>query len=160
MGLDLANVKRWAEEIRSMTDDQETFLDTLDGQTDAIEVLRRVVIARQEAAAQEAATKDLATQYVARAKRLGERQTKLTEFMGEILDAIGDKKIALDIATVSRSAGQQRVEIEDETQIPTQLMRVKSSPDAAAIKAQLKAGVDVPGARLVEGNKSVTVRIK
>lgn len=160
MGLDLANVKRWADEIRSMTDDQETFLDTLDGQTDAIEVLRRVVIARQEAAAQEAATKDLAAQYVARAKRLGERQTKLTEFMGEILDAIGDKKIALDIATVSRSAGQQRVEIEDETQIPTQLMRVKSSPDAAAIKAQLKAGVDVPGARLVEGNKSVTVRIK
>lgn len=160
MTLDLGHVKAWAEKIREMTDDAETFLDTLEGQTDAFEVLRRCVLARAEAAAQEATTKDLAATYTARARRLSEKQDSLSQFIGEIMDAIGETKIALDVATVSRMAGKQKVSVIDEDQIPTQLTRVTYKPDLAAIKAQLDAGVTVPGAELITGNKSIAVRIK
>lgn len=158
--LDLGHVARWAEEIRAMTDDAETFLDTLDGQTDAIEVLRRVVLARAEAAAQEQATKDLANTYRERATRLAARQERLSVFLGEILDAIGETKVALDVATVARTKGQPKVEVIDEAEIPTQLTRVKRSPDLPTIKAALKAGEEIPGCRLIVGTPSVTVRIK
>lgn len=160
MGLDLGHVKAWAEKIREQTDDAETFLDTLDGQTDAIDVLRRCVLARAEAAAQEAATKDLAATYTARAKRLAEKQDSLSAFMGEILDAIGETKVSLDVATVSRMAGRPKVSVIDEDQIPTQLTKATYKPDLAAIKAQLEAGESVPGAELITGNKSINVRIK
>lgn len=158
--LDLGHVARWAEEIRAMTDDTETFLDTLDGQTDAIEVLRRMVLARAEAAAQEQATKDLANTYRERAARLAARQERLSVFLGEILDAIGETKVALDVATVTRTKGQPKVEVIDEAEIPTQLTRVKRSPDLVAIKAALKGGEEIPGVRLIDGKQSVTVRIK
>jgi hypothetical protein len=158
--LDLSHVARWAEEIRAMTDDTETFLDTLDGQTDAINVLRRVVLARAEAAAQEQATKDLANTYRERAARLAARQERLSVFLGEILDAIGEAKVALDVATVARTKGQPKVEVVDESEIPTQLTRIKRSPDLVAIKAALKSGEEIPGCRLTAGTPSITVRIK
>jgi hypothetical protein len=41
MGLDLGHVKAWAEKIREQTDDSETFLDTMDGKTDSLDLLRR-----------------------------------------------------------------------------------------------------------------------
>lgn len=151
---------RWAEEIRALTDDQETFLDTLDGQTDAIEVLRRVILARAEASAQEAATKALAETYKERAARLKMRQDRLSAFAGEILDAIGETKVALDVATITRTKGQPKVEVVDEAEIPSQLCRVKTSPDLVAIKAALKGGENIPGVRLIDGAASVTVRIK
>jgi len=160
MGLDLAHVKAWADKIREQTDDHETFLDTLEGQTDAFEVLRRCVLARAEAAAQEAATKELAATYTARARRLAERQDSLSQFIGEILDAIGETKVALDVATVSRIAAKTKVNVIDEDQIPTQLTRVTYKPDLVAIKAQLEAGETVPGAELTQGSKSINVRIK
>lgn len=160
MGLDLGHVKAWADKIRAMTDDEETFLDTLDGQTDALDVLRWCVIARAEAAAQEAATKELAAAYTARARRLAEKQDSLSQFIGEILDAIGETKVQLDVATVSRIAGRPKVNLIDEDQIPTQLTKATYRPDLAAIKAQLEAGETVPGAELITGNKSINVRIK
>ena len=160
MGLDLAHVKAWADRIREQTDDPETFLDTLEGQTDALEVLRRCVLARAEAAAQEAATKELAAIYFARSRRLAEKQDSLSQFIGEILDAIGETKVQLDVATISRIAGRPKVNLIDEDQIPTQLTKVTYKPDLVAIKAQLEAGEIVPGAELTQGNKSINVRIK
>jgi hypothetical protein len=160
MGLDLAHVKAWADRIREQTDDPETFLDTLEGQTDALEVLRRCVLARAEAAAQEAATKELEAIYFARSRRLAEKQDSLSQFIGEILDAIGETKVQLDVATVSRISAKTKVGIIDEDQIPTQLTKVTYKPDLVAIKAQLEAGEIVPGAELVQGNKSINVRIK
>lgn len=160
MGLDLAHVKAWADKIREQTDDEQTFLDTLEGQTDAFEVLRRCVLARAEAAAQEAATKELAATYTARARRLSEKQDSLSAFIGEILDAIGETKVALDVATVSRISAKTKVKVIDEDQIPTQLTKATYKPDLVAIKAQLEAGETVPGAELTQGNKSINVRIK
>jgi hypothetical protein len=94
------------------------------------------------------------------AERLAEKQDSLSQFMGMILDTIGETKVALDVATVSRTAGRPKVSVIDEDQIPTQLTKATYKPDLAAIKAQLEAGESVPGAELITGNKSINVRIK
>jgi hypothetical protein len=82
--------------------------------------------------------------------------------MGKVLDAIGETKIQRPIGTISRTKGRQSLEVFDEAEIPSQLMRTKITiePDTAAIKAQLEAGVIVPGAQIKTGEPGITVRIK
>lgn len=160
MKISIENIRRWAEEIKELTDDEETFLDTLDGQTDFMDILERLARYRLEATAYEDAARAMAETYTSRAKRLAEKQIRLAEMIGEIMDTIEKDKIALPTATISRTKPRTKVEIIDEAQIPTQLHRIKSSPDLTAIKKQLEAGEIVPGAQLTEGKPSITVRVK
>ena len=160
MKISIENIHRWAEEIKQLTDDEETFLDTLDGQTDFMDILERLARYRLEANAYEDAAKAMAETYTARAKRLAEKQTRLAQMIGDIMEAIGQDKIALPTATISRVKPRTKVQITDEAQIPTQLQRVKTSPDLPAIKKQLEQGEEVPGAELIQGQPSITVRVK
>ena len=64
------------------------------------------------------------------------------------------------LGTVSRTTGRLSLQITDEASIPSQLTVTTVSPDKAAIKAQLEAGEAVPGAALVRGEDSVTVRTR
>ena len=161
MQIDVANIRRWADEIRVMAAaDTETFLDSLDGQTDALDILAQLVTERAFAAEAQAAAKAMAETFTARAKRMADKQASIARVMGEILDAMGEGKIALPIATVSRTKPRTGVEITDENEVPSQLMRVKRSPDLTAIKEHLLAGEAVPGAQLKTGEPGLTVRIK
>jgi hypothetical protein len=162
MRINIGNIQQWADEIRAVTDDQETFLDTLDGQTDALDVLDALMIERAKASAAEDAAKAVAGIFADRAKRQVEKQASLSRMMGKVLDAIGETKIQRPIGTISRTKARQSVEVYDEAEIPTQLLRTKITiePDSAAIKAQLEAGETVPGARLKTGEPGITVRIK
>ena len=162
MRINIGNIQQWADEIRTMTDDQETFLDTLDGQTDALDVLDALMIERAKASAAEDAAKAVASMFNDRAKRQAEKQASLSRMMGKVLDAIGETKIQRPIGTISRTKARQSLEVYDEAEIPSQLMRTKITiePDTAAIKAQLEAGVIVPGAQFKTGEPGITVRIK
>lgn len=162
MRIDTADIRRWADEIRAIVgdDDPETFLDTLDGQTSAMEILGQLIIERMVAKTNEDAAKEVAATFAARAQRMANKQAAISRMMGEVLDAIGETKIPHPLGTVSRTKPRQSVEILDESEIPTQLMRVKRSPDVAAIKAQIEAGENVPGAILKTGEPGITVRIK
>ena len=162
MRINIGNIQQWADEIRTMTDDQETFLDTLDGQTDALDILDALVIERAKASAAEDAAKAVASMFNDRAKRQAAKQASLSRMMGKVLDAIGETKIQRPIGTISRTKARQSLEVYDEAEIPSQLMRTKITiePDTAAIKAQLEAGVIVPGAQFKTGEPGITVRIK
>ena len=162
MRINIGNIQQWADEIRAVTDDQETFLDTLDGQTDALDVLDALMIERAKASAAEDAAKAVAGIFADRAKRQVEKQASLSRMMGKVLDAIGETKIQRPIGTISRTKARQSVEVYDGAEIPTQLLRTKITiePDTAAIKAQLEAGETVPGARFKTGEPGITVRIK
>jgi len=161
MWIDYEEIRRMADNIREMVgDDDDCFLDTLDGETDAMDILGKLIQERQEIQAFEAATKDLVKQYQDRAAKLNAKADAISQTIGHLLDAIGEKKVVHPLATVSRTKARQRVVIEDENEIPTQLMKVKRSPDLTAIKEQLDAGEYVPGATIQLGNPGVTVRVK
>ena len=161
MWIDYEEIRRMSDNIRAMCgDDQDTFLDTLDGETDAMDILGTLIKERNEVLGNEAALKELAKQYKERADKMNAKADAIAQTMGHLLDAMGERKVQHPFATVSRTKPRARVVIEDEHQIPTQLMKVKKSPDLTAIKAQMDAGEYVPGAAIALGNEGVTVRSK
>ena len=161
MLINYEEIRRMADNIRAMVgDDEDCFLDTLDGETDAMDVLGKLIQERQEMKANEESVKALVKTYQDRAARLNDKADAISQTIGHLLDAIGSKKVQHPLATVSRTKARQNVCIVEPEEIPTQLMRVKKSPDMAAIKILLEAREFVPGAELRAGQPGVTVRVK
>ena len=161
MYIKFEEISAMSDQIRMITgDDQDTFLDTLDGETDAMEIMGKLVEERTEAAAHEIAMRDLAATYSARAKRLSARQDAISLAIGQLMDAMGETKIKHPIATISRTKARWSANITDADQIPSQLMNVTTKPDMAAIKKQMDQGESVPGCQFKMGQPSMTVRIK
>lgn len=163
MRIDTAYIRRMADEIRAVLGDDfddETFIDTLDGETNAVDLIGYLIRDREEAKSHAAACDNLARQYADRAKRLKARGDAMTKAMGDILDAMGERKVAHALGTVSRTRGRASVQIVDADAVPTQLCKVVKSPDKTAIKAQLDAGEEVPGAEMQTAPDGVSVRVK
>lgn len=160
--LDLSLIERIAAELAPYRDDEETYLDTLDGATDALDLLDREIASEQADRALVAALADHIKALKARADRIDMRADARRKVQLLILNAIGLRKVERPLATLSLRAGSMSVRITDEASIPSQLCTIKTiaSPDKAAIRAQIEAGETVPGAELVRGDETLSVRIK
>ena len=164
MYIDIPTISRMADDLRQMLGDdfdEATFLDTLDGETNAIDIADRLIAEMLE---NETIAEAIRAQVEALSKRKWRMEARADAYRKSILgllDAIGEKKLERPRATISRRAGSVSVLITDEKSIPSQLCTVKtvSSPDKAAIKKQIEAGETVPGAELARGKDSVTVRV-
>lgn len=154
-------IRRLADSIREICgDDEDTFLDTLDGETDAVDVLGKLIQERLEVLGYEAANKELAEQYKRRADKMASKADAINEQMRHLLTAMGVKKVNHALATVSITKPRWSVEVVDEAQVPTQLKITTTKPDLRAIKKILDDGEPVPGCRPKVGNEGITVRIK
>lgn len=100
-------------------------------------------------------------------ERLQERKRLVTNRQGQIKDYLRENmqaaeitKISCPLFTITLAKGRETVVVDDESALPDDLVTVKTDvkPDKAAIAAKLKAGDEVPGARL-ERSQS-TIRIK
>lgn len=140
--------------------DAETFFDTLDGETDFMDIVGQLVQRRVEATNFEAANKTIAKTYTDRAAAMSARSKAITNALGRLLDATGQQKVAHPLATVSRTKPRLSAVVTNEADIPTQLTVTTTRPDMAAIKKQLDAGETVPGAELVAGEPGLAVRMK
>jgi hypothetical protein len=140
--------------------DQETYLDTLDGETDYLDVADALLRANVEDEALQSGLADVMKTMKARHDRIGARIDARKAALLTLMNAADVKKLERPVATVSRRAGSLSVRITDEADLPSQLRRVKtiSEPDKIAIKAHLQAGETVPGAELVRGPDGVTIR--
>lgn len=139
--------------------DAETFWDTLDGETDVLDIADRLISQRAEAKALHSAAKAQAKDLTARAQRMEARAHAIDRALFSLLDATGQKKMERPGATVSRRTGSLSVNITDESAVPSQLCKTVVAPDKTAIKKQIEAGEIVPGAELVRGPDGVTVRV-
>lgn len=160
---DFGAIRRTAAEILDLLEDDPTdqaFLDTLDGATDAMDVADVIISRALQASAMVTAIKAQENDLAARRKRYEAREEACRGLMLQLVDAIGVKKLERPAATISRRSGSVSCVITDETAVPSQLCKTVTTPDKAAIKAQLLAGETVPGAALVTGDDGVTVRVK
>ena len=163
MQFDPQTIRRWADEIRAELGDDfdpETFMDTLDGMTDAADIADRMIADMLAAEAMGEAIRGEIADLTARRDRYDARKDAFRRQLLSLLDATGEKKMERPRATISRRAGLPSVQIIDEAAIPSQLCKTTVAPDKAAIKAQLLAGEAVPGAQILMGADGVTVRVK
>jgi hypothetical protein len=99
------------------------------------------------------------------AKRLKEladadfkRAEALKKYLLGVLTTLHPEQVKFSLPTHEiRSRRTESVVIDDPEDLPEDLTRVKREPDKAAIKAALKAGVDVHGASL-QSNTSWTIK--
>ncbi len=93
MFINYEEIRRMSDSIREMCgDDDDTFLDTLDGETDAMDVLGKLIQQDQELKVQEKAVKELIDLYKKRASTLSARQDATRQVMLQLLQAMGQKK--------------------------------------------------------------------
>jgi hypothetical protein len=160
MRLDLHLIERVAAELAPYRDDEQTYLDTLDGETDAMDLLDRAIAAEQSDRASVQAIAAHVADLKTRAERIEMRADAARRVQMMIVKAVGLRKVERPLATLSIRAGSVSVRITDEGAIPTQLCKTITTPDKSAIKAQLQAGVDVPGAILATGDETLSVRVR
>lgn len=142
-------------------DDEQAFIDTLDGETEVIEAARRVVRWLHEQGAQQMACKGLANTYNARATVFEDRVDRARTALFHFLTEMGVKSMPLPEATLSVVAGRVSVAGDgDVALLPPELVRVKREPDRAAIKLALERGEAVEGFSLSNNPPTLMVRVR
>lgn len=161
MRADINLIAAVAAELAPYRDDDDTYLDTLDGETDVLDILDAEIAAMQADDALAEAIRAQESALKTRRERIEMRAGAHKRNLLTLLSHASLKKAERPLATVSIRPGSLSVRIVDEADIPTQLMREKvtRAPDKTAIKAQIEAGETVPGAELVRGDDTVSVRV-
>jgi len=89
----------------------------------------------------------------ARKRRFENARARLEAYLVGFMECRGMKKLDGLTTTLALRSCPPSVHVQDEEEVPTEYKRVTSETviDKTAIKVALKAGQDVPGARLVTG---------
>lgn len=152
-----------AAEYRQITDllmdsdaDEQVIADTLEGERWPLEVKATnyaMVVRNIQATAD--AIKAAEEQMATRRKSLERRIEWLKARLKDGLELAGVNKIESPYFTISVQASTERVDIDQLDLLPaeywTQPEPPAPAPDKTAIKAAIKSGIDVPGARLTRG---------
>lgn len=148
--------------IRALAgDDDEAWLDTLSGETDAVGAARAVVRQIIETDAQADALKTVAATYSERKKAMEARVDRLRGALLRFMLEIGEKTLPLPEATVSISAGQPSlIGDPDVDAIPQDYVRITKTPDRTLIRKALIDGFEVEGCALSNAEPRLTVRVK
>lgn len=150
---------RIRHDFPELEDDEVLRLDTLDGETDAKALLRRLVERMADVDAMACGLEGYIEDIQKRKARFVRRVDYHRALIDRVLEALDVPKVELDIATLSRRPSPARVVIANEEAIPAEFWRVTRSPDKNAIKAALKDGTTIPGAFLSNGEPSLTIRM-
>lgn len=151
-----------AHAIREMCgDDDVAFVDTLDGETDALQAARKAVRWLFEQDAQAEACKSLEAVYAARRKLFEDRSGRTRSALLHFLTELGEKTLPLPEATLTVAKGQPQIvgEPNPET-LPLHLTVTKRVADRKAIKDALLAGEEIDGLTLSNAAPHLTVRVR
>ena len=154
-------VRHLREILGNDADDDGLLLDMVEGETDFLECLDRLlsVIADHEAMATGAEA--LASSYSTRSRAAKE---KVAQYKALVETAMMHAELGGPVrrpgGTVSLRNNLPKLKIEDEEEIPSQFFKPQPPKlDAAGLKAALKDSEDeIPGAQLVPGGQSLTIR--
>lgn len=164
IALDVSTIEREVSAMLAafpeMADDEALRADMVEGSTDLESVLSRVIDHRQEAKEVVAAIKARMGDIADRRARYERRVEAMTSLAKRLLTISGRDSIVLPEATVSLSAGRESVEVVDVDALPQGYFVTERKADKTAIGAALKKGDEIPGARLVRSDDSLTVRTK
>jgi chromatin segregation and condensation protein Rec8/ScpA/Scc1 (kleisin family) len=147
-----------AERLADLDLPDEVIADTLEGMAGELEVKATNVAAfARNLETTAAAIKDAEASMAARRKAIERRAESLRHYLLHNMQRAGIKRIDSPHFTLSVKDNPPAVDVFDPFQLPAEFMRQPDppppAPDKPAIKEALKAGVDVPGARLTQSQR-------
>ena len=153
-----AEYRQTADKLADLDLDEQTIADTLEGMSGALEVkAQNVVMFARNLEATATAIKEAETAMAARRKAIENRAAGLRRYALSAMQVAGVQSIECPYFKLSVRKNPPAVEVFDAAQIPAQFMRTPEppppAPDKKAITEAIKAGKEVPGARLVSGER-------
>lgn len=132
----------------------------LEGETDALELCRKIVRFALDSEAMEKAAKARVDDLINRADRFAARAQSARETVKSMLEALNLPKLTDPEFTVSLRTGPSRPLVTDPELLEEEFVRVKKSPDLTAIGRAQEAGRQVRGATRSNGSLILTVRTR
>ena len=123
-------------------DDDRLLLDSIEGQTSVFDIIDRL-------AEQSIADKLLAERASERVKRIEARADRARSTIQRMMEALGVPKLERGLATMTVADGPRAVIITDQQALPDFYFR--RSPDKVQLGKDLKAGKQIAGAELANG---------
>lgn len=141
--------------------DEETLADTLEGLTDLNEVILAALRSALDDEAHTEALKSRIDDLRARLDRLTERAKAKRRICAEAMETCSISKILGADLTVSLRARSKRVEVLDEARLPETYWKIPAPViDRRSLGEALKNGNEIEGATLIEGEATVSVRVR
>lgn len=158
-----AEYREAAEKLADLELPPEVIADTLEGMSGDLEVKAlNVAMFSRNLDVTAVAIKEAEKQMAARRKAIEKRSENLRTYLLTCMRLAGIKKISSPQFDIARRTNPASVEIFESKMIPAQYMRQPEppppAPDKIAISRDLKAGIDVPGARLVDDIERVEIK--
>ncbi|MGG7768343.1 siphovirus Gp157 family protein [Klebsiella aerogenes] len=153
-----------ANDFAKLTDsgmEPEMIADTLDGIEWELEakVEQILAICKNESAYAES-LKEESKCLAERAKAAESKVASMKEYVAKSLETADKKSLKAGIHQVTVRAPSKSVEITDASILPPQFVEYETNikPDKLAIKHQIEAGLDVPGAQIKLGKPSLIIK--
>lgn len=154
--MEIDRLKRFYPEL---LDDLELLAGTVEGQTDFDPLMDAILEQFIEAVSLKDALSLRIDAMKARVERFDKQAEALRELMMMLMQSADKTMVRRPLATVVRSKGRAVLQLDDDFNAQG-YMRVRTEPMKADILAALKAGNEIPGARLVETEPALSVRTK
>ena len=141
-----------------LLEDEVLAADTLEGQTDALDLVDQILTSLAVNKAHAHGLKDHIEDMSNRLIRLQGRQDALRTLLQRILEESGLKRLERPAATLSLAKGPPKVMITDENLLAFEFLRIRQEPNKMKIKEALLAGDTVPGAQFSNSETQLTIR--
>lgn len=141
-----------------LEDDEQATADMIEGETDLNKALEKAVQRIAELEAMDTALAIMDERIAARRSRLKAQGDSLRTAITIALEAMGQKRLELPFATVSRRAVPPKAQVISEAEVPSHFWkRPDPKLDMRALLAALKEG-PVPGAELSNGSETISIK--
>lgn len=155
-----AQINAIRAEYPEVFDDEEWLQDVLEGQTELMPLLNKIVTGiRHDESMQEAITVRM-RELDARKCRFAKREHVRRTLAQRIMESVELRKVETVEATLSVRPGAQKVVVVNPDHIPEAYWKVERRPSLNEIKAALKSGASVPGCTLSNGADTLALRSK
>lgn len=140
--------------------DEESWLLTLESQTDLNELADKLIDRERECAALAGGIATRIAELENRQARFVDQSKRIRNVLLALMQAANVPKLELAEATISRRAGGEKLIIPDDSAVPEQWTKVERRIDAQRIKAALKGGLEVNWAAIERSPETISVRTK
>jgi hypothetical protein len=159
--LTLAAIRRVRDMLAEDGDDDRLLLDMLEGETDALDVLQRILNAMERDEGDRDALTAQMESRKARRDRYDARLDAYRKALAAIMGAVGRGKLTLPEATLSLRTVAAKLAITDKAAVPDALCEMKTTPSMAKINAAYSPDGTLPNWLTAEpARPSIIIRRK